>query len=342
MMGAKALPLYGNVLIHLDSHPDMLIPKGMPADTVWNKHELFNKLSIENWIMPATYAGHFSTLVWIKPPWAFQIADGSYTFFIGKEYSSGEIRLTSNLPYFVSECLYSPIDKMENTKEIKLEVLTLGMYLNEPSKEDDLNGLMYRLKDRFPGCLSYVLDVDLDFFSTRNPFKALYKNANLYESLKTLYWFDTPKSDDSMVLEEALRKRKEQIDDLQSLWTYVAENKLDGAEPSSFRWPAVKELAQKVKSFYTDIDWEIIHDAGCTWDNGDLPEHVTSHENIMKLVEKTFQNLISVLNKPTLVTISRSSEDDYCPPEDVEWIQKKVIHALEVKYSIKIHEHYLE
>ncbi|PSN56879.1 hypothetical protein C0J52_00652 [Blattella germanica] len=40
-MGSKHLPLEGNTIIHLDSHPDMLIPKGMPADTVWDKHELF-------------------------------------------------------------------------------------------------------------------------------------------------------------------------------------------------------------------------------------------------------------------------------------------------------------
>jgi hypothetical protein len=45
-MGSKHLPLEGNTLIHLDSHPDMLIPKGMPADTVWDKYELFRSVSL--------------------------------------------------------------------------------------------------------------------------------------------------------------------------------------------------------------------------------------------------------------------------------------------------------
>ncbi|XP_023718093.1 UPF0489 protein C5orf22 homolog [Cryptotermes secundus] len=90
-MGSKHLPLEGNTIIHLDSHPDMLIPKGMPADTVWDKHELFSQLSIENWMMPAAYAGHFSSLVWIKPPWAQQMADGTHSFCIGRQKSSGEI-----------------------------------------------------------------------------------------------------------------------------------------------------------------------------------------------------------------------------------------------------------
>nr|CAD7460252.1 unnamed protein product [Timema tahoe] len=40
-MGSKHLPLEGNTIIHLDSHPDMLIPREMAADTVWDKHELF-------------------------------------------------------------------------------------------------------------------------------------------------------------------------------------------------------------------------------------------------------------------------------------------------------------
>jgi len=43
-MGSKHLPLEGNTIIHLDSHPDMLIPKDMPADTVWDKHELFRSV----------------------------------------------------------------------------------------------------------------------------------------------------------------------------------------------------------------------------------------------------------------------------------------------------------
>jgi hypothetical protein len=43
-------------------------------------------------MMPAAYAGHFSNLVWIKPPWAQQMADRAHTFLIGRQRSSGEIR----------------------------------------------------------------------------------------------------------------------------------------------------------------------------------------------------------------------------------------------------------
>lgn len=44
-----------------------------------------------------------------------------------------------------------------------------------------------------------ILDIDLDFFSTMNPFKSLYKNADLYESLKVLYWFESPTSTETQV-----------------------------------------------------------------------------------------------------------------------------------------------
>lgn len=45
----------------------------------------------------------------------------------------------------------------------------------------------------------YILDVDLDFFSTRNPFKSLYERANLYESLASLYSFQRPETTDPEV-----------------------------------------------------------------------------------------------------------------------------------------------
>jgi hypothetical protein len=41
----------------------------------------------------------------------------------------------------------------------------------------------------------FILDIDLDFFSTRNPFRGLYENANLYSRLRELYNFQPPVDD---------------------------------------------------------------------------------------------------------------------------------------------------
>lgn len=337
LMGAKKLPLVNNVLVHLDSHPDMLVPK-MDAETVWDKRKLFENLSIENWILPACYAGHFDRLVWVKPPWAHQMPDGVYNFEIGKSKISNDIKLSSNLSYFVSEALYSRPELLENSKNIELNVVTLGESVLDSNTDvaDNFDAVS-------PKNHSYVLDVDLDFFSTRNPFKSLYKNANLYENLKDLYWFVPPDTNDPQVLESAAKSRIEQIDDLSRLWKHVGDvGVTEDPKTSSDRWPQVRAIARQVLDVYTDVDWDVVHDAGCTWDHTDLPEHVSSKEEIEGLLG-VFRRLLNTLESPGAVTISRSAEDDYCPLEDVDWIQNEVINLLKNKWPrIVVHEKYLE
>ena len=47
--------------------------------------------------------------------------------------------------------------------------------------------------------MAYILDIDLDFFSTKNPFRTLYEQANLYDKLAKLYCFKRPSSNDPEV-----------------------------------------------------------------------------------------------------------------------------------------------
>ena len=56
-VGAKHLPVNGNAMIHFDSHPDLLLPNGITAQDMANVYMLYEKLSIENWILPACYLG---------------------------------------------------------------------------------------------------------------------------------------------------------------------------------------------------------------------------------------------------------------------------------------------
>ena len=44
-VGAKNLPLEGNILIHLDSHPDMLLPQDLMDSETQDKYVLFSRFA---------------------------------------------------------------------------------------------------------------------------------------------------------------------------------------------------------------------------------------------------------------------------------------------------------
>ncbi len=49
-------------------------------------------LSIENWIIPAVFAGHINKVVWVKPPWATQMSDSTSSFYVGREATDDSLR----------------------------------------------------------------------------------------------------------------------------------------------------------------------------------------------------------------------------------------------------------
>ncbi len=56
-VGAKQVPLEGVALIHLDSHPDLLLPRSLGPEAAMDRRALMQEVSIENWIMPMVYMG---------------------------------------------------------------------------------------------------------------------------------------------------------------------------------------------------------------------------------------------------------------------------------------------
>ncbi|CAL7935207.1 unnamed protein product [Xylocopa violacea] len=64
-------------------------------------------------------------------------------------------------------------------------------------ERDDFTAVSSALRQYLPERdTPYILDVDLDFFSTKNPFKNLHDRVNLYEKLAPLYAFHRPDSTD--------------------------------------------------------------------------------------------------------------------------------------------------
>lgn len=66
-------------------------------------------------------------------------------------------------------------------------------------------------------------------------------------------------------------------------------------------------------------DWWAVFAAGCTRDNGGLPYHISSQQEIEHYVRGTLKLLLSRLPPPVLVTVARSTDDGYCPPDQVSF-----------------------
>lgn len=350
-VGSKHLPFSNNLLLHFDSHPDLLIPTDLKASEVFDVPNMLEKLSIENWILAAAFTGQISTIIWMKPSWSNQIEDGHYNFLIGEQKGTDRIRVSCPAFYFVGEMLYCKPEEMTSTKEVNLHVHTLGTEVEE-TVEQDLVRLINCHENH------YVLDVDLDYFSTRNPFVSMHSKADMYERLKTLYHFKYTQTEETEVVEEHVKRRSAQIETLHSIFSHLQKLKDPTeieAEITSVCQPMQDSKQREyLKALILDllkecqgedgesgVDWELVHDAGCTIDDDthQLPHHVSSKEEIDSLME-TFCSLVTRLPQPTLVTVARSSEDDYCPPHQVDGIQEALCGFLRKTYSINCLKHY--
>ncbi|XP_046550151.1 LOW QUALITY PROTEIN: UPF0489 protein C5orf22 homolog [Haliotis rubra] len=399
-IGSKHLPFSDLTLIHFDSHPDMLIPVDMQADTVFVKEALYDALSIENWILPLAHAGHIKDIYWLKPPWCTQIQDKHFTFYVGKCCNTGTIRTTCTESYFVSETLYVPESELVEKKLVSLTVITVvpekwsdiamgteaskvsrnketasGILDKSQSKDvktdtkdestdsptspkqrktdeplnvytdenlcSELNKSLYScLKELSEslGSKQFILDIDLDFYSTKNPFQGMY-TAQQMTLLKKLYKYTGPEEKTSQAIQRCVSLRQKQLSDLKLAIMTLSKDISAEVEMEVARLEMVRELVTSFQSCEPDFD--ILHDAGCTMDDTELPHHVSSGEEICALVQETKQ-ILEALPRPALITVSRSSDDDYCPPDQVDYIEEAVSLALEEVYVYtQIQKHYL-
>ncbi|KAL7298769.1 hypothetical protein TKK_0008514 [Trichogramma kaykai] len=120
----------------------------------------------------------------------------------------------------------------------------------------------------------------------------------------------------------------------------MKEEREGNAESSTARWyEAVKELHQEMHKHYKDqeIDWMLVHNSGCTIDDTELPHHVTSRPDLERFIEGAFRAFLLALPAlPTIVTVARSSIDEYCPEEDVDLIQDGVLRELESRIGHEV------
>ncbi|CAM4510740.1 unnamed protein product [Lepidochelys olivacea] len=408
-IGSKHLPTSNISFVHFDSHPDLLIPVNMPADTVFDKEALFSELSIENWIMPIVYAGHFSQVIWLHPSWAQQIKEGKHDFLVGKDTSTTTIRVTSTDHYYLSDGLYVPADQLENQKPLHLSVILVNSTeASSNQEENDEISSAKRLRlntddtantatassskaevpsgdltdskaegggektfaqDKLESLAScslgnhacqlleiaedvlqvlqkgeaYVLDIDLDFFSVKNPFKEMYTQEE-YKILKELYSFKKPdRNPTEEGLLDCVENRVRQLEDLEAAFADLCDNDDEETLKRFASYPRMKPLVQLVHSLKNRMetpDYEMVHQAGLTCDYSELPHHVSTEQEIEGLMQSV-KHILKKIPKPTLVTIARSSLDDYCPAEQVDLIQEKVLNVLRSAFgTLDVHLEY--
>ena len=329
----------------------MLIPQDLTYEESLDKYRLLQKLSIENWILPGVYIGVLRTIVWVCPWWCNQIKPGEYEFQIGRNKKTNLLSVTCLESYYISEGLFTTTDNLDNLREVRLIVIKL------PSEGDisggrDLRDQILTVEEQLSEVDHYILDIDLDFFSTLNPFISLYSEAGLYQKLRDLYSLSPVPAnlETEAKIQMALKATEERLEllaNLSSIFTFLSgEENLSMYEgPGEELTGPVTDIVNSVRKHYPrqEIDWPMVHDAGCTFDDSELPHHISTQAEINSLL-RTCEQFLDMLGKvPTIVTMSRSSCDDYCPEHQVEEIQSGVLNLLKMKYgNITEHHCYLE
>lgn len=322
-IGSKHLPFTNNYMIHFDSHPDLSIPRSMPGHVARDRYKIFDAVSIESWILPAAYNGYINRIAWVKPPWSDQIAEGKYKFEIG-DNESGHVSVNSTLDYYVSEGVYCH-NLQGEVRAIELDVVALG----------ETSGVSLT-KD----VTKYILDIDLDYFSTYNPFKLMYNRGGVYEELQKIFVYTKPDVKSPQSIQDTLRARTDLLNELEQLFQYLDKHRnLDNySDTTSSNYNKVRELQNLVLNHYNDddIDWMIMYNAGCTWDDPEhvLPHHESTEEELKELYAKFEGFIASLIVPPTVITIARSSQDNYCPAHQVEDIQSTVLSILENRFEV--------
>lgn len=350
-LATRHLPLENNILVHFDSHPDLVIPRHIAASSAYDKDTMLNELSIENWIMPTLYAGewgvteiirvlfimlipflsgHFNRVVWLKNSWCQQLPTGRHDFKVG--HKEDRIGVDCSLDYFIADGNYCPTKDLKEAKSVELQVHDADNENLDPKEflaEKDAKG--------------FVLDIDLDFFSTSNPFLEIYKDADCYNQLKEIFHFVSvekiKKSCTASVADymATADRRQTQLDALKQIfWHLEEERTFEGLKTPDENvitpeiYLRIVRLAEQLQQKYPDdeIDWHLIFDSGSTTDNNGLPHHISTAEEL----ESYFVNFKRFLERlpvpPVAITMAHSAQDDYCPQDQVAFIEERVLGLL--------------
>ncbi|HEB31395.1 MAG TPA: hypothetical protein ENI15_11050 [Spirochaetes bacterium] len=316
------LPESGVTVIHFDAHPDMSLPS-YPIRSEWPEDidKILERVTISSFQLAAVHIGLVSRIIWLKPDWSGFFPEGSYTFVLGED-SSGTLKVDHTSDYYVLMGSWSPANELRNTSRVEFQVRNL---------RNAVSDVTY-LRSQKP----QILDIDLDGYSTNNPDSQLLLRHGFSEGeidrIREIFLPHQHTHSDNPL------KRIEDVNAIRDIIKAI-EN---GQEPrdiertynlSGLGLDAI-DISDLVQIIGRDITKTRI-DALCDHiiRSVGLPEHFASEKEI----EKTTNDLISLIKSdridPDLITIARSVDDGFTPPELLSRIENSLLKALRTEFE---------
>lgn len=169
-------------LVHFDSHGDMGMPDNADYD-FWlealgprkdklTPEELAQSVSINNFIMPAVLLGLVERVIWVKPAWATEVGFGSYRFFVG--HSEERRQFVTDSAWVHGGDHFASVQEGE-----RIQVLRRFRVDVVPFNAESLDKLHWKGP--------FILDVDLDVFSTENTVVSLLRELFDEETIQQFH-----------------------------------------------------------------------------------------------------------------------------------------------------------
>lgn len=305
------LPREGVTIVHVDAHPDLSVPaapfpRGGPDDVA----AILARVHIASFQLAAVRLGLVDEIVWLRPRWADTFTDGERTFRLGV-LASGELAVDDPSDHYVLDAGYADPALLSDTQAVRLRVVPL----DEAAAQ---GGLLAESP--------VVLDVDLDVFATRNPWAERLRAAGFTdEDLDRLRAIFAP---NGLGLSADPKARVAEVNALVGAVGTLAAGEWS-ALPSALAvffargvgpldlW-ALSGMLARAGGDPTAID-ALLRDGR---EVVGLPERRADPEEIAATAAQIGALLQHGRLRPALVTIARSVEDGFTPPEAwplIEW-----------------------
>jgi len=296
----------GGTVVHFDAHPDLAPPKGVP-----DLAAPLAEVDIASFQLAAAWWGLARRFVWVRPVWADQLPDGGRSFLIG-EGPGGGLRASDEADYYVLDEGWARREALGRPVRVELVVVPL----DAAARGLEVAG-------------SWILDIDLDGFATRNPGADHLRAAGASE--ETLATIRRAFSPTGLGLPEEPEARIAALGDVMAaaqsttggpfealgglarLWRYG----IGAGDLARLGWALRAEIA---------LDGETLADQG-RYVVG-LPEHRAASAELRATARAVAGLVEAVGRPPVLVTIARSVEDRYTPRDAWPLAEWSVLGAL--------------